>query len=105
MIPLRNCIEDIARFANKVCEYTAARGLIITTNNGEMQYFFKNGENAIVADECSVQSIASQLDEVEGGIYNIDAIRENCYNTGLNNFSIEAYKNKLYQFLKENRNG
>lgn len=105
MIPLRNCIEDIARFPNKVCEYSAARGLIITTNNGEMQYFFKNGENAIVANECSVQSIASRLDEVEDGIYDIDSIRENCYKTGLNNFSVDAYKNKLYQFLKENRNG
>ena len=102
MIPLRNTIEDIARFPNKVCEYTAAKGLIITTNYGEMQYYFKNGENAIVADDCTVEAIAKRLDEVEAGQYDVELIRKNCYQTGLDNFSIDAYKNKLYNFLKEN---
>lgn len=103
MIPLRNTIEDTARFPNKVCEYTAAKGLIITTCYGEMPYYFKNGENAIVADECSVSAIAKRLDEIEAGIYNLEQIRKNCYQTGLDNFSIGAYKDKLYKFLVENR--
>lgn len=103
MIPLRDTIEDIARFPNKICEYTAAHGLIITTDNGEMQYYFKNGWNAIVADECTVSSIANRLDEIEKGVYDIEHIRDNCYQTGLENFSINAYKNKLYNFLRENK--
>ena len=103
MIPLRNNIEDIARFPNKVCEYTAAKGLIITTCYGEMPYYFKNGENAIVADDCTVEAIAKRLDEVEAGVYDVEQIRKNCYQTGLDNFSIGAYKNKLYKFLVENR--
>ena len=100
MIPLRNTIEDIARFPNKICEYTAAHGLIITTNNGEMEYYFKNGDNAVVAEECSVSAIAQCLDEIAGGKYDIGKIRDNSYKTGIENFSIDAYKNKLYNFLK-----
>lgn len=100
MIPLRNTIEDTARFPNKICEYTAAHGLIVTTNNGEMQYYFKNGDNAVVADECSVDSISSRLDEIEAGKYDLQKIRERSYQTGIDNFSIDTYKESLYNFLK-----
>lgn len=101
MIPLRNTIEDTARFPNKICEYTAAHGLIITTANGEMNYYFKNGDNAIVAEECSVPAIAQRLNEIEYGKYDLDKIRDNSYKTGIENFSIEAYREKIYNFLKE----
>lgn len=102
MIPLRDTIEDIARFPNKICEYTAAHGLIVTTANGEMQYYFKNGENAVVAEECSVSAIAKRLDEIEAGVYDVKAIREQSHRTGIENFSKEAYENSLYAFLKNN---
>lgn len=101
MIPLRNTIEDIARFPNKICEYTAAHGLIITTANGEMNYYFKNGDNAIVAEECSVPAIAQRLNEIEYGRYDLDKIRDNSHKTGIENFSIDAYREKIYNFLKE----
>lgn len=103
MIPLRDTIEDIARFPNKICEYTAAHGLIITTNIGEMQYYFRNGENAVVADECTVSSIAQRLDEVSSGMYDLGVIKENAYATGLDNFSMEAYTDNLYVFLNVNK--
>lgn len=103
MIPLRDTVEDVARFPNKICEYTAAHGLIITTSNGEMQYYFKNGENAIMADECTVSAISHRLDEVARGNYDINKIRENAYQTGVENFSMEAYKESLYAFLNTNR--
>ena len=101
MIPLRNTIEDIARFPNKICEYTAAHGLIVTTNNGEMKYYFKNGDNAVIAEECSVSAISQCLDEIAGGKYDIDKIRDNSYKTGIENFSIDAYREKIYNFLRE----
>lgn len=103
MIPLRDTIEDIARFPNKICEYTAAHGLIVTTNNGEMQYYFKNGVNAVVADECSVEAIAKRLDEIAGGVYDLEEIRANSYQTGLDNFSMDSYRGKIYGFLQTNR--
>lgn len=104
MIPLRDTIEDTARFPNKICEYTAAHGLIVTTSNGEMQYYFKNGENAVVAEKCSVSAIAQSLDEVDNGLYDLDKIRENSYKTGIENFSKDTYKESLYTFLKNINN-
>lgn len=101
MIPLRDTIEDIARFPNKICEYTAAHGLIVTTTNGEMQYYFKNWDNAVVADECTVSAIAQRLDEIARGEYDLEAIRKKSYQTGLDNFSIDAYRTNLFRFLQE----
>lgn len=103
MIPLRDSIEDIARFPNKICEYTAAHGFIVTTNNGEMKYYFKNGVNAIVADDCTVEAIAGRLDEIVNGVYDISSIKECSYNTGIKNFSKDYYRTILYQFLLEHR--
>ena len=37
-----------------------------------MKYYFKNGENAIVADEFSISSIAKRLNELENGKYDIE---------------------------------
>lgn len=99
MIPLRNTIEDIARFPNKICEYTAARGIIVTTSYGEMKYYFKDGENAVVADDCTVASIASKLDDLEDGKYDVASMRENCFNTGVEYFSMNSYAGKIYKFL------
>lgn len=103
MIPLRDTIEDIARFPNKICEYTAAHGLIVTTNNGEMKYYFRNGVNAIVANDCTIESIAERLDEIDNGVYDISTIKSCSYKTGMENFSIDYYRTTLYQFLLEHK--
>lgn len=100
MIPIRESIEDIARFPNKICEYLAAGGLIITTNKGESPYYFNDGINAIVADECTVESIKEKLDKLESGYYDLNKIRSNAYKTGLEHFSISAYKESVINFLE-----
>jgi glycosyltransferase involved in cell wall biosynthesis len=49
LIPLMNTFTDIARFPHKVGEYLACGRPIITTDVGEMNFYFKNGENALIA--------------------------------------------------------
>lgn len=99
LIPLRNTIEDIARFPNKICEYTAARGLIVTTNFGEIPYYFKDEDNAIVTNDCTSEAIAGKLDEIESGMYDIESIRKRSKETGLSFFDIKAYQKVLPTFF------
>ena len=56
-------------------------------------------DNAVVAEKCSVSAIAQCMDGVASGQYDIDKIRDNSYKTGIENFSIDAYK-KMYIFFK-----
>ena len=100
MIPLRNTIEDSARFPNKICEYTAAKGLIVTTNFGEIPYYFKDGDNAVVALDCTSEAIAAKFDEIELGKYDIESIKRKSEETGRAFFNTKAYQEVLLTFLR-----
>lgn len=99
-IPLRPIISDIARFPNKVCEYLASEGLIITTNVGEMSYYFKDGENAVVALDYSLESMIACLNKLHRGEYDYENIRLHGYETGKRIFNMESYANELQIFVE-----
>lgn len=73
LIPVNNSIRDTARFPNKICEYGAVGGLIVTVNNGEMPYVFTDKINALVADAFNSDSFAEKLNEIAD--FNIDLLR------------------------------
>lgn len=100
LIPLKNDIRDIARFPNKIGEYCAARGLVITTNNGEMMYLFKDRENALVAKDYTEDSYVEVLDWLADNIDKTEQIKEASYQLGLASFDIESYKEKTERFLQ-----
>lgn len=101
LIPLRNEVADIARFPNKVCEYCAAHGVIITTSYGEMKHYFSDGENAIVAADYSVEALKEKMDALADGKYDTATLRRNAYETGRQFFDINSYKIPLKNFLKK----
>lgn len=98
-IPLKDEIREIARFPNKVCEYLACHGLIITTNVGEMKQFFKDGVNAIVANGFSVSSLKEKLDMMAYNKYDVYSLRKNAYEVGLKHFDINIYETSLSLFF------
>jgi glycosyltransferase involved in cell wall biosynthesis len=61
LIPLRNTVQDIARFPHKVGEYTASKRPILSTNLGELKAYFKDGESALLADEFSLDSYYDKI--------------------------------------------
>lgn len=99
-IPLRPIISDIARFPNKVCEYLASEGVIITTDVGEMSYYFKDGENAVVAKDYSIDSMLECLEKLHNGEYDYENIRLQGYTTGKQLFDMESYAIKLQSFIE-----
>jgi len=51
LIPLNPASQlDVARFSQKIAEYLATGRPIITSDVGEIPYYFKNRENAMVVD-------------------------------------------------------
>lgn len=99
-IPLRPILSDIARFPNKVCEYIASGSVIITTDVGEMSYYFKDGINAIVADNFSHSSMINCLDKLYRKEYNYDMICKSSYELGIKHFNMNSYYENLDSFLK-----
>lgn len=99
LIPIRDTIQDVARFPNKICEYTASKAVIITVNNGEIPYFFENEINAIIAEDYSIKAFAYKIDWMLDHENCLKSIRENAYNTGKQYFDIQSYVDSLDTFL------
>lgn len=98
LIPLRDNVRDKARFPHKICEYVAAKGLVVTTNLGEMPYVFKDGENALVANGYDINTFSAKLDILATN-HDFMSIRNNCYQMGLEQFDIHAYLTPMKAFL------
>lgn len=99
IIPLRNTIQDRARFSHKVGEYTAAAKPIISNNIGELKYYFKDGVSAILADEYSVESYIAKLSESLVSRDKLDRIAENGHQVGLKYLNYRNYSTELKSFI------
>lgn len=101
LIPLRNNIRDTARFPNKICEYLAARGILITTNVGEIPQYFKDGVNAIVAENYGINELTKVFDKLALGEYDLDTMHEKAYETGLKYFDSVSYEQPMKVFFNK----
>ncbi len=61
LIPLRPTFQDIARFPHKTGEYLASGNPVISTNYGEVKYYFKDMENMFLAESYDVNLFAEKM--------------------------------------------
>jgi glycosyltransferase involved in cell wall biosynthesis len=99
LIPLRNNIQDIARFPQKISEYTAAKRPFISTNVGEMRAYFQHLHNAILATEYDTDSYVKAFQEaVSKNLLN--NIGEAGFQTGMQHFHYQSNCNRLTNFFE-----
>lgn len=99
IVPLTNNVQDCARFPNKISEYLASSNPIITTNVGEIKIYFKDEQNALVADKDSPELIAEKMKFIINFPEKAKIIGRNGYNTGLKYFDSNSYRKKLMDFV------
>jgi len=102
IVPLRNSLQDSARFPQKICEFLASNIPIITTSFGEINNYFKDGINAVIATEFNVEIFTKKLDWAISHKEELKIISANSYLTGLKHFDIKSYSFKLDNFIKLN---
>lgn len=61
LIPLRPTFQDIARFPHKIGEYLASGNPVISTNYGEVKYYFKDKDNMLIAETYDVQQFIEKM--------------------------------------------
>lgn len=64
LIPLRPNFQDIARFPHKTGEYMASGNPVISTNYGEISYYFQDKENIFLAEEYDLKQYAEVIEYV-----------------------------------------
>lgn len=61
LIPLRPTIQDAARFPHKTGEYLASGNPVISTNYGEMKFYFKDKEDMLLAENYDIKLFAERM--------------------------------------------
>lgn len=100
LIPLRNNIQDIARFPHKVSEYTASRRPLLSTDIGELKYYFTDGTSALLADEYDVDKYVETLSKFRKAGRSFDCIGEEGYQVGYKNFHYLQNVPAIQSFFK-----
>lgn len=100
LIPLRNIPQDEARFPQKICEYIASGKIIISTNFGEVKYYFEDMNNAVIADTYDKTAYVKKMEWVLQNISNLNFMEKKIYETGKKYFDITAHKEPIKDFLK-----
>jgi len=101
LIPLRNTIQDIARFPHKVSEYTASGRPLISSKIGELDYYFRDKETALLADEYQVDQYIETLREMNRKNISFDEIGRKGYEVGYRHFHFESNAPALKQFFEK----
>ena len=100
LIPLRSTTQDIARFPHKIGEYTASGRPVITTKVGEIPLFFKDMENALIADEFTPQAFKEKMDFVIENRAKADIIGLNGLKVAELYFDYKAIGSKIAPFME-----
>lgn len=99
LIPLRPTFQDYARFPHKTGEYLASGNPVISTNYGEMKYYFDDKINMLLAETYDTDLFAEKMKFV---IYNPDEakrIGRRGYELASNNFSYVNIAPLINDFL------
>jgi len=100
LIPLYNDERDSARFPHKIGEYTAAGRPILTTNVGEIPYYFENNLNAFILNDISSDSYGNKLNELLNNRSTLDFVGIRGREVGLSYFDYKKQGELLADFLK-----
>src|SRR6185369_11676899 len=77
LIPLRPTIQDEARFPHKIGEYLASGNPVISTNYGEVKFYFKDMHNMLIADSYDINQFAEKMRFVIDNISEVKKIGMN----------------------------
>jgi len=99
LIPLSDTLKDKARFPQKISEYVASKNPIITTNIGEMGYYFEDGINALIAKDDTPLALSEKMNFVIKNPSKAAEIGKNGYEVGLKYFDSNSYAVDLKRFV------
>jgi glycosyltransferase involved in cell wall biosynthesis len=99
LIPLTDSVQDKARFPQKISEYLASGNPIITTNYGEVPFYFKNEVNALVASSYDTTEFARKMDFVAKEPDRAVQIGREGLSTGLQFFDYNSYAGETRKLI------
>ena len=101
LIPLDpNSLQDKARFSQKIAEYISSYRPIITSDVGEIPYYFKDLKSAFIVSNYSPQGYASKMIEIVQNYELANIVGYDGRKVGEDKFNYKKYGFKLHLFIK-----
>ena len=100
LIPLFDNLRDKARFPHKIGEYTASRRPILTTNVGEIPYYFEDMKSAFIVDRIDEEPFGEKWNYILNDNELADNVGINGYYVGLEYFDYQKQGKKLAEFIR-----
>lgn len=100
LIPLRPTFQDIARFPHKTGEYLASGNPVISTNYGEVKYYFTDMVNMLLADNYDIQLFAEKMQYVLNNPLEAKRIGDEGKNVAINIFDFRNRAGVINEFLQ-----
>jgi len=101
LIPLKPDIQDSARFPHKIGEYLASGNPVISTNFGEVKFYFSHHQNMLIADHFDIQEYAGQMQFVLDHPEKARQIGKAGYDFGKAHFDYLLYGELISSFLNQ----
>lgn len=101
LIPLRPTMQDRARFPHKIGEYLAADSPVISTNYGEVKYYFKDMENMLIAESYDINLFADKMQFVLDNPNEASRIGNAGKNIAYNQFDFRVNGDRIIKFIDE----
>lgn len=99
LIPLRPTLQDKARFPHKIGEYLASGNPVISTNYGEVTYYFRDMENMLIAERYDVNLFSAKMQFIIDNPADAKEIGIRGKNIVLNIFDYRAMGVVMNEFL------
>lgn len=100
LIPLRNTEQDSSRFPHKLGEYLASGNPVITNNVGEINLYFKDGVNALIANAYEEGSFAEKMNFIIEESKKSKQIGLAGHAMGLNEFDYRSHGKRIREFIE-----
>jgi glycosyltransferase involved in cell wall biosynthesis len=101
LIPLRPTVQDMARFPNKVGEYVASGNPMVTTEVGEIAYYFEDQVSAFLATEYHKGQFAQKMQQVVDNPTLARAVGRRGQQVGEKHFDYRANGVEMMSFLNQ----
>lgn len=100
LIPMKDNLQDQARFPFKICEYVASNRPIVTSNVPLINEFFENNKTALIANVDDSDEFANKLNRIIEIPLWANEIGQNAYDMGKHTFNFKTYSKEIDKLLQ-----
>ena len=101
LIPLRDTLQDKARFPHKIGEYLASGSPVISTNYAEVKYYFKDMENMLIAESYDVDLFQDKMQFALNHPQEAKSIGIKGKSIAFNQFDYRVNGDRIIKFIEE----